>query len=345
MCSYLSSSRHSRSLNLLLLTSVMLVAVPVYAQKQVPTVPATESENPAPPVSAQPSPSPVSPYWPGVPSPGKTPIPKAMPVGGQSSPGQTKPSLEREFLKNILRDQKAIWTAPFHIHGSDVIFIAPLAGATAVLIATDRQTAEDGKEFSANATHQSVSNAVSRFGTAYVDAGIAGAFYLVGRLTGNAKAKETGLLAGEALIDSGIVAQVLKLATQRPRPGNDHGHGDFLEGGSSFPSGHATAAWSLAAVVAAEYHNHLWVQVLSYSLASLVSAARYTSNNHFLSDSLVGSAIGFAIGRYVYRAHHDPSVDGVTIKASKIPAKYIPSVVPRYNGAQREYGLLLAWKL
>jgi hypothetical protein len=32
-----------------------------------------------------------------------------------------------------------------------------------------------------------------------------------------------------------------------------------------------------------------------------VSVSRYTARDHFLSDALVGSVIGFGIGRYVYR--------------------------------------------
>src|SRR5204863_10166884 len=36
------------------------------------------------------------------------------------SPSPTPtPSLEKDFFKNILRDQKAIWTSPAHVHGHD----------------------------------------------------------------------------------------------------------------------------------------------------------------------------------------------------------------------------------
>ena len=40
------------------------------------------------------------------------------------------PSLEKKFFVNILRDQRAIWTSPFHLHGTDAKWLAPLGLST-----------------------------------------------------------------------------------------------------------------------------------------------------------------------------------------------------------------------
>ena len=218
----------------------------------------------------------------------------------------SKPSLERQFFSNILRDQRAIWTSPLHLHRQDAWWLVPLAGGTGALLATDRVTTEEGLEFSSSGTHLRVSNGVSKIGSGYAAAGVSGAFYLVGRIADNPRARETGLLAGEALIDGAVVSSVIKEISQRPRPHNDSGHGDFFEGGNSFPSGHSMAVWTVATVIALEYRRHRWVQVTAYGLAALVSVSRFTGSNHFLSDVLVGSAIGFGTARYVYRSRHDP---------------------------------------
>jgi PAP2 superfamily len=220
-----------------------------------------------------------------------------------------KPSLERQFFSNILRDQRAIWTAPLRLRRQDAWWLVPLASGTGVLLGTDRTTTEEGLEFSANGTHLRLSNGVSRIGSGYVAAGVSGGFYLAGRISDNPRARETGLLAGEALIDGTVVSSVIKEISQRPRPHNDSGHGDFFEGGNSFPSGHSMAVWSVATVIALEYRKHRWVQFAAYGLAALVSVSRFTGSNHFLSDVLVGSAIGFGTARYVYRSHHDPALN------------------------------------
>jgi hypothetical protein len=58
------------------------------------------------------------------------------------SPSST-PSLEREFFKNILSDQKAIWTAPFHLERSDTKWVVPSGIGLMALITTDRITGDE----------------------------------------------------------------------------------------------------------------------------------------------------------------------------------------------------------
>jgi hypothetical protein len=242
----------------------------------------------------------------------QTPKPSQQqtPPATASDPQSTsKPSLERQFFSNILRDQRAIWTSPSHLHRQDAWWLVPLAGGTLALLASDRATTHEGLEFSSNVTHSRVSNDVSKIGSTYADVGVSGAFYLVGRIADNPRSRETGLLAGEALIDGAVISSVIKEISQRPRPQNDSGHGDFFEGGNSFPSGHAMAVWTVATVIALEYRRHRWVQLTAYGVATLVSVSRFTGSSHFLSDVLVGSAIGFGTARYVYRSHHDPALN------------------------------------
>src|SRR6185295_14101617 len=105
-------------------------------------------------------------------------------------------------------------------------------------------------------------------------------------------------------IDSLIVTTALKEATQRARPLDGRNRSRFFIGGSSFPSGHSMQAWAVATVFANEYHDHLAVQIAAYGIAATVSVSRFTVLRHYLSDALVGSAIGYGIGRYVYHAHH-----------------------------------------
>jgi membrane-associated phospholipid phosphatase len=213
----------------------------------------------------------------------------------------------------------------------------PLALSTGALITTDRNTAN---ALGNNQSLRNVSDDISYIGSGYSAGGVAAAFYVVGRAIHNDRARETGLLSAEALIDSSIWAQGIKFAAGRERPLDDRERdGEFFKGGSSFPSGHATASWSVATVIAHEYHDHLVVQVIAYSLAAAVSVARYTSSNHFLSDSLIGSALGFGIGRYVYRAHHDRKLDEHYVPKSKL----YPSIFPHYDGRTRGGGVTLAW--
>jgi hypothetical protein len=119
---------------------------------------------------------------------------------------------------------------------------------------------------------------------------------------------------------------------------------DFFDGGLSFPSGHATSAWALATVVANEYHDHKAVQVAAYALASAVSVSRFTARAHFLSDTFVGSVIGYGIGRFVYKKHHVESMNENNQTSSLRKGDWIPSVAPLYSRKDRTYGLALTWR-
>ncbi len=266
------------------------------------------------------------------PSPTPSPTP-------QSSKTRT---LESQFFKNVLRDQEAIWTSPFRLHGRDARWLAPLALGTAALIATDRRT---GDEVGESTSQLNASRIVSYAGSAYGVGAIAATFYCFGRAKHDARARETGVLGAEALIDSAIVVTALKEITQRRRPLSGPNRGDFFDGGSSFPSGHSIQAWSLAAVIANEYHDHRWVQVGAYGIASAVSLSRFTGRQHYLSDVLVGSAAGYGIGRYVYRTHHRAKRDSGDEEESRGRSKFFPLIAPEYNRRARDYGVALVWSL
>jgi hypothetical protein len=138
---------------------------------------------------------------------------------------------------------------------------------------------------------------------------LGGASFLFGYATHNDHLQETGLLSAEAAINSTGVTYLFKEITQRQRPLEGNKNGDFFKGGASFTSEHSAIAWSIASVWAHEYPGWL-SQLAAYSLASAVTITRVTAKQHFPSDVLVGSALGWYFGRQVYRSHHDPEVGG-----------------------------------
>ncbi|HEY5403887.1 MAG TPA: phosphatase PAP2 family protein [Pyrinomonadaceae bacterium] len=264
-----------------------------------------------------------------------------------ASPSPTPANqLEKNFFRNVLSDQKAIWTAPFHLNKSDAAWALPLTGATITLIATDRQTEAELVENGTDLPRFRISRNFSELGSFYSTGAIAAGFYLTGRFTHNARARETGVLAAEALLNGAIVGGALKLASQRERPVADDGSGEFWDGGSSFPSGHSISAWTIATVIAQEYgKGRPALKIGAYGLAAAVSISRYTGQKHFLSDVLVGSAIGYGVGRYVYDRHHDPALDhDEPAKVNKLlRSRLFPQVMPEYSPHAGVYGAALAW--
>jgi len=237
---------------------------------------------------------------------------------------------EHNLVKLFLSDEVQIWTSPFrpgsYSGKAFPKYVVPFTLITAALVATDHQTANILPNTTLQATW---SRRVSQIGAPYSLVGIAGVMYFVGRSTGDRKAREVGFLGAEAVAHSLIVTEVLKLATQRERPldfeTNHSGGLGFGRSGGSFPSGHASGSFALATVFAYEYgREHRWVPYVSYGLASVVAASRLSAQQHWLSDVFVGGTMGFMIGRFVYKHHHDPRIDGLA------PRK-IDQIVPQIS--------------
>jgi membrane-associated phospholipid phosphatase len=249
---------------------------------------------------------------------------------------QTPPrSLEHEFFKNILNDQKVIWTAPMRLRRHDAKWVIPSSIGFMALVTTDRIT---GDEMAESDRQLKTSRIVSNAGSVYGLGGLAGAFYLFGRSRKDDRARETGLLSAEALVNSIIVESALKGITQRARPMTGRERSEFFDGGNSFPSGHSTQAWAVATVIANEYHDRRAVQIAAYGTAAAVSVARFTGQKHYLSDVVAGSALGYMIGKYVYTTHHRKSPD-----EEPVSELWRPMITPQFNRQVHRYGLSLTW--
>jgi membrane-associated phospholipid phosphatase len=209
------------------------------------------------------------------------------------------------FLSHLAADQRQFWTSPTRLRTKDLYWIAPFGGITAAFIAGDSWLSKQVPD-KPNQLDRSLK--ISDY-TTYALIGAGGSAFLLGHMTHNDHMSETGLLAGEAAINSTAITYLLKTATQRPRPQQDNGNGTFFQGGASFTSEHSAIAWSIASVLAHEYPGPL-TQLMAYGMASAVTMTRVTAKQHFPSDVVVGSALGWYFGRQVYRAHHDPELGG-----------------------------------
>ncbi|HEX4786237.1 MAG TPA: phosphatase PAP2 family protein [Candidatus Sulfotelmatobacter sp.] len=201
------------------------------------------------------------------------------------------------WAKRGLRDQSGIYTAPFH--RSELKWVIGMAAVTLGLIAIDKHASG---ALSRNGTNVStdISN-VGLFGTA----GAVGILLLDGEARGNSHALETGVLGAEAMANSGVVYAALQLITERQRPLQGAGRGNFFETSgldNSFPSGHTIITWTAASTIAREYPKP-WVEWLAYGTAMAVSVTRFTSLQHFPSDVVVGSTLGYLIGRHIFHEH------------------------------------------
>ncbi len=235
-----------------------------------------------------------------------------------------------------MHDQRGIWTAPAHLRGRKLLWLVPFAAATSLAFVYDVRAMN---ALGPSTTRVRASNDFTYLGSAYTLVPAAGLTYLIGKWDHKEGPRETGVLALESLADAGIVVEALKLATNRQRPFVPPGTGKFWPDdtdvysfSSSFPSGHAAASFAFARVIVEETPGHPWLHVALYGLATGVAIARVTGENHFPSDALVGSVIGYSVGGFVY--HHHSAFYSPKTKSVRIE--------PLYNPATASYGVALS---
>jgi hypothetical protein len=223
--------------------------------------------------------------------------------------GSSQPGFKR-LGKRFLADQARIWTSPGKLRFSDAQWLVPLSGITAGLFVTD---ADYSTHISHNPTTISHYNTASNVGIGALIGG-AGGMWLLGHVKHNEHWSETGFLAGEAALNSLVMVESFKYSLGRERPYQGNGSGPFFQGGTSFPSEHAAAAWSIAGVIAHEYPGPL-MKIMAYGLASLVDYSRIRARQHFPSDVFVGSIMGNLIAQNIYSRNHDPGLGGEAWKS------------------------------
>ncbi len=225
------------------------------------------------------------------------------------APDSSDAAIRNSFSGHVvdfLQDQKQIWTSPARTRFSDATWLVPLGGVAAGLFVTDRQYSASLSQNPVTLRHYKT---FSNIGIASL-VGAGAGLYLFSYPAHNQHWRETGFLAGEAALNSLVTVEALKYAMRRERPYQSTGSGPFFTGGgTSFPSEHAAAAWSIAGVIAHEYPGTL-PKLLAYGMASAVSFSRVRARRHFPSDVLVGGGLGYLVAQSVYSRRHDPETGG-----------------------------------
>jgi hypothetical protein len=193
-----------------------------------------------------------------------------------------------------------------------------LAGVT--LAATSRHNENEGTDMELQTYIQNesrgqgegVARRFSFIGDAAAGAALIGTGYLIGRWSHNDRLAEASSLSAEAVLTAGLWSSALKSISARTRPAGD-ARGKFFnyhpapgETIGSFPSGHATGAFTVATVFAGVYNDKKWVSWVAYGTASLIGVSRVAQARHFPSDVIVGGLLGNSIGRMVL-AHEQES--------------------------------------
>jgi membrane-associated phospholipid phosphatase len=229
-----------------------------------------------------------------------------VPRTADESTVSTAPSLGiGDVLRRLGHDQKSMWGFPLKaVRGAHAKATVPFVATTIALVVLD---SHDTPYFRRTSRFSTFNRDFSGLKTGLAEGLLPVAVFLTGRLRHDSYATDSAWLAGEALLDAEVIAEVSKHITLRLRPSDISPTGDFgrtwfradFLSGASFPSGHTAGAFALAAVFSARYRNHRWVPWVAYGVATLVGLSRITLQAHFPSDVFAGGVLGGVIGHTV----------------------------------------------
>jgi len=212
----------------------------------------------------------------------------------------------RQFPASFLRSTVGVF------HGDNVVPL--LVGATATGSASLFD--DDVADYIADPEHSFGKSLEDGAAPEVLGLAVAGVF-ATGRFVEAPRFRAMSYDLLDAFLVNGVYTSVLKVAVGRERPnGQDE---------KSFPSGHTSNAFALAAVV--ERHYGWKAGVPAYALASAVGVSRLQRNKHYLSDVLAGATLGYLVGRTVVR------VNGRPLEAPKGPQVSVSPVVGRRTRA------------
>jgi len=228
-----------------------------------------------------------------------------VPQAPSADPDLERPVSWKLLFHNVMADQKQIWLFPAGlVRGQNLAPTAAVVGTTTGLFFLDPSEAG---YFRNTATFHGFNHILNGNATAIGMGAVSASLYAIGRIRKDSKMQHTALLAGEAMADAAIVQTALKDATMRLRPVRYPASGwfatsssptSYIRGNGSFPSGHSIEAFAVATIIARRYRNHRWAPYAAYGLASLVGFSRLTLNVHYLSDVIMGGALGYSISRF-----------------------------------------------
>lgn len=219
--------------------------------------------------------------------------------------------LDREWLLGFPRNVARLVTEPLSWEREAWLKAGSVGAGIGALLLVDDPVRDAVQDARSDATDD-LADVIRPFGD--LGAGAAGtlATYAAGEIVDQPRLERVGLNGFQALLIAKGLAQVVKHVSGRERPEAGGNPFDF-EGPTAddenhaFVSGHASAAFALATVVAEEYDNVPWVPWAAYGVALGTGLSRINDDDHWASDVAAGAVLGYGIAKVVsaYSPFHE----------------------------------------
>lgn len=225
---------------------------------------------------------------------------------------------------SFLETSTGLINSPFRFDETDFILTGIIISATAFSLTFDNPVRNKMMKIQSPELDK-ISRWGENFGNGTYLLGVSSVMYIGGHLFDDDEIRKTGLMLSEAIILNGIVTTGLKVITGRSRPFRNNGNTDidffkmeFDDVENSLPSGHTSTAFAVATVLSNRINN-TFATIGLYSIASLTAFQRMYADKHWLSDVILGAALGTVIGLKVISLNSEEDISDTNIKFNVAP--------------------------
>jgi hypothetical protein len=203
---------------------------------------------------------------------------------------------------------------------SDEVLLGTIAGVAAVGLA---YSFDDNVDKWAKNHQNDQANQIAGDVGKYATLGVLGATALAALDRDDPRLSQTAVSSLQASVIGLGIALGGKYVIGRSKPELEQGKKDFSQKGdiqnSSFPSDLTTVAWAAITPYAKEY-DAPWL----YGVAALANIGRVAEREHWLSDTIAGSFIGYGVGALMWTLNKDRQKGDpkVTVRADRVEAAW-----------------------
>jgi membrane-associated phospholipid phosphatase len=222
-----------------------------------------------------------------------------------------RPTSEQRDLRNFGGDVWAMWTSPARTQRRDLVPIAAAVGGFAAVSLVDSIVQswifDQDKAFPMRLfgpIREGADLPFYELGSGQMLLPISAALYTAGRLSRSTNLRDAGLGCAAGHLSSLGLREVAYRSVSRPRPSvsakalrvSFPGSRDWFE--HSFFSGHIANSMACASFLGHRYSLGA-LEPLPYAYATAIGVGRLADGAHWLSDTMIGAAVGFALGKAI----------------------------------------------
>lgn len=249
-----------------------------------------------------------------------------------------------------------LWTSPFHAEARDWRDAGAVLATTAIVATADRRV---DRWIAANQSSVAI-RAVKPFreakGVRLIDLGsgnlllpVSGGLYVAGLATGSRSLRDAGIGCATAQQSNSILRGLIYSLVDRERPGTAEGRAYRIRfpGGEwnqhSFFGGHVANAFACSSYASTRFELGV-IEPLLYTGAAGIGLARMADRRHWASDTFLGAAFGYAMGRSVaLRQKHRLAREQESRRSSRIAPSLQFALGGFYSGRATDGSFALGW--